>query len=163
LTRSEAWAQLPGYKNARIERLLKKRRARQQQYDHPDAERIAQRVAGIALLVELAPGLLNYDAPVPLAIGIDRQLIELGMSVETVTDVLRWWTRQPAYRAAVAAGRKRQNLDGSIYHGNVMEQPNIHRQTGRNATARLRQQTHRERPACLVIGSWTTRLSRHSC
>jgi sRNA-binding protein len=70
-------------------------------------------VAGLALLTELAPELFNYAEPVPLAIGIDRQIIELGMDAETTSDVLMWWCGSPRYRTAVANGGQRFNLDGS--------------------------------------------------
>jgi ProQ/FINO family len=108
----ERWARLSGYKNARMKRLQVKHQLKQQR-EQLDAGRMAQRVAGIALLVELAPELFNYPMPVPLAIGIHREILALGiLDATTVRDVLAWWTAQPAYRTAVAAGRERRNLDG---------------------------------------------------
>lgn len=101
------WAIRPGYRKARARR----RRIAQEL----DNDRVARRVAGLALLKELAPDLFDYAAPVPLAIGIDKQIIELGMDRETVGDVLAWWTRTPGYRAAVAGGGPRMSLDGSAF------------------------------------------------
>jgi len=55
--------------------------------------------------------------PMPLAVGIDRQLHpwlgELGASWQTLRRTLMWWTSRPAYWAALARGEIRRNLDGS--------------------------------------------------
>jgi hypothetical protein len=104
------WVSRPEYKKARINRQIERNRQRYQL----DDERIACRVAGLALLVDLAPDLFKYASPVPLAIGIDQQIAELGMERQTVSDVLSWWTRTSGYRAAVVKGGHRFNLDGSV-------------------------------------------------
>ena len=67
-----------------------------------------------ALLRELAPAVF-CDPPRPLAIGIDKALIELlagEFDAVTIGRFLRGWTRQSAYRAALAAGGPRYDLDG---------------------------------------------------
>jgi hypothetical protein len=52
----------------------------------------------------------------PLAVGIHLQLqAALGDAVESadLSDFLKWWTRRSEYKAALARGTRRQNLDGS--------------------------------------------------
>ena len=66
-------------------------------------------------LRELAPLLFNDAAPVPLAIGIYRSLVELlaGESDNTtIGRFLRDWTSRPAYLAAPVRGDCRRDLDG---------------------------------------------------
>lgn len=73
------------------------------------------------LLVELqalAPELWNPDAPVPLAIGIHRQLYPLAerlqMSRRGLRKFLSRWTASEGYRQALAeTGARRYDLDGS--------------------------------------------------
>jgi sRNA-binding protein len=56
--------------------------------------------------------------PVPLAVGIRRQIVEVACDDqfrwEDVAAVLRLWTRRQDYIAAVAHGEPRRNFDGSI-------------------------------------------------
>jgi hypothetical protein len=42
--------------------------------------------------VGLPPDLFDIERPKPLAIGIDRELVALGMETEAVSDALHWWT-----------------------------------------------------------------------
>jgi sRNA-binding protein len=56
--------------------------------------------------------------PVPLAVGIRRQIAEVACDEtfrwEDVAAVIRFWTRRQDYIAAIARGESRRNLDGSI-------------------------------------------------
>jgi hypothetical protein len=42
----------------------------------------------------LAPDVFDIERPKPLAIGIDREPIALGMETEAVSDGLHWWTHR---------------------------------------------------------------------
>jgi hypothetical protein len=56
-------------------------------------------------------------APVPLAIGIHRAILEAVRgqhSTNTLKVFLARWTGAPAYLAALAAGEPRRNLDGTL-------------------------------------------------
>ena len=66
------------------------------------------------MLRDLAPAVFDPDTPLPLAIGVDRQIVELGLTSKEAGDILRWWTLRHEYRAAVARGGRRHNLDGSL-------------------------------------------------
>jgi hypothetical protein len=84
---------------------------------HPiiDDDRIARRIAGLGLLRELAPDLFDIEHPVPLAIGVTEEIIELGLEAETARDIMQWWGRHPAYRAVVdRPGIIRRHLDGTV-------------------------------------------------
>ena len=80
-----------------------------------------RRVSDDELLCELrsvAPDLWHDEAPVPLAIGIHKQLYpiaeRLRMSRRALRDFLSRWTAARAYQQAlVEPGAKRFNLDGS--------------------------------------------------
>lgn len=76
------------------------------------AGRIAARVADLAECRRRFPVLFDADRPLPLAIGVDKPLGEL-IGVKRADRLLDWWTKWPAYLAAVAAGGCRYNLDGS--------------------------------------------------
>lgn len=56
--------------------------------------------------------------PVPLAVGIRRQIVEVAcddtFQWEDVAAVLRQWTRRQDYIEALARGEPRRNLDGSL-------------------------------------------------
>jgi sRNA-binding protein len=56
--------------------------------------------------------------PVPLAVGIRRQIVEVAcddvFTWEDVAAVLRLWTRRQDYIEAIARGEPRRNLDGSL-------------------------------------------------
>ena len=58
-----------------------------------------------------------FTAPVPLAIGIERKiqqaLGEARFSKLRLRRALHCWTRRTGYLAAIAEGRRRQDLDGS--------------------------------------------------
>jgi len=103
----EWWAATPAYRAAR------RRRERAQ-----DDLRIEIRMANLALLRELAPKVFDPDTPIPLAIGANNQLIELGIAKQAVGGILSWWCGRPEYRAALARGGNRHNIDGSI-HGPI--------------------------------------------
>lgn len=79
-----------------------------------ERQRIAWRVADLALCRERYPALFDPDHPVPLAIHIHKsgRLGQL-LGIKRAKRLLDWWTSQPAYVAAVAAGGQRLNLDGS--------------------------------------------------
>ena len=58
-----------------------------------------------------------FSAPVPLAVGIEREIRE-GLREERVPSArlgraLHYWTHGPRYLAAVAAGQRRRHLDGT--------------------------------------------------
>ena len=58
-----------------------------------------------------------FSAPVPLAVGIEREIRE-GLGEERVPSArlgraLHYWTHGPRYLAAVAAGQRRRHLDGT--------------------------------------------------
>ncbi len=78
-----------------------------------DDARIAARVDALARIRELAPAVFDLEAPLPLKIGIHRDLVALGIPAAAVRDALQWWAGQPAYRRAVAAGGSRYGLDGA--------------------------------------------------
>ena len=64
------------------------------------------------------PGLWEPGSPVPLAVGIHRQLYPVidafGVSRKTLRRFLSWWTTAPAYHLALTLpGATRYNLDGS--------------------------------------------------
>jgi hypothetical protein len=77
-----------------------------------EAARIAQRVADLALCRERFPAVFDLARPVPLAIGVHKTLAAILSHVRAKYLVI-WWTRHPAYVAAVAAGGSRYNLDGT--------------------------------------------------
>jgi len=64
------------------------------------------------------PKVFDPDTPIPLAIGANNQLIELGIAKQAVGGILSWWCSRPEYRAALARGGNRHNIDGSI-HGPI--------------------------------------------
>ena len=58
-----------------------------------------------------------FSAPVPLAVGIEREIRE-GLGEARVPSArlgraLHYWTNGPRYLAAVAAGQRRRHLDGT--------------------------------------------------
>lgn len=90
----------------------------------------------LAELQALAPELWDPDDPVPLAIGIHRQLYPLAerlqMSRRALRKFLSRWTSSEAYQRALAEpGACRYNLDGSPA-GEVSEQ---HRNEARQQAA----------------------------
>jgi sRNA-binding protein len=78
----------------------------------------------------------DFDMPVPLAVGIDKQLMAaLGLSHLQAGVVIRWWVRHPLYAHAVAEeGSVRYNLDGEV-SGPVEDE---HRETARAWIAKAR-------------------------
>jgi len=95
----EWWCRRPAYRAARRRR---------------EAPNLERRRASLALLRDLAPDVMNPDAPRPLAIGTRHHLDELGMSKDAVAEALRWWCRRRQYLQAVAAGGTRYAIDGGI-------------------------------------------------
>jgi hypothetical protein len=75
--------------------------------------RIAARVAALARIRELAPPVFDLDNPRPLKIGIHLDLIAQGIPAGAVRDAMAWWTGQPGYRRALAAGGPRYGLGGA--------------------------------------------------
>jgi hypothetical protein len=73
---------------------------------------ISTRVETLALLRELAPSVFDADKPLPLALGTGQELVALGFEPDTVGLAIGWWVRRRAYRAAVAAGGMRYDLNG---------------------------------------------------
>jgi sRNA-binding protein len=70
----------------------------------------------LGLLKAVAPEVFRI-LPVPLAVGIRRQIVELvgnAFSWNDVEAVLRRWTERFDYIEAVAAGGQRFNLDGTV-------------------------------------------------
>lgn len=72
----------------------------------------------LAELQTLAPRLWNPDEPLPLAIGIHKQLYPVAERMQVSRRFLRRflsrWTASPAYQTAMSeAGAVRVNLDGS--------------------------------------------------
>jgi hypothetical protein len=76
------------------------------------AARIQQRIADLAFCRDRFPVLFDMTCPQPLAIGVDKRLAAL-IGDDRAGFLLAWWTRWPAYVAAVAAGGRRYHLDGS--------------------------------------------------
>jgi sRNA-binding protein len=76
-----------------------------------------------------------FDAehPLPLAIGVNKPLAE-ALGKLRAKRLLEWWTRHPAYKAAVAAGGKRYHLDGAEA-GEVSEEHRAVASLGRAAPA----------------------------
>jgi len=100
----------------------------------PGAGPIARRVADLAECRRRFPVLFDADRPLPLAIGIHKPLAEL-FSVKRAGFLLKWWTRCPAYVAAVAAGGRRYNLDGTDAGEITEEQRSVAGDRGRGAAA----------------------------
>ena len=69
----------------------------------------------LELLKAVAPEVFCIP-PVPLAVGIRRQVLDLAgdeVSWNDIAAVLRRWTSRYDYIATIAAGGQRFNLDGS--------------------------------------------------
>jgi hypothetical protein len=78
-----------------------------------EAQRIAWRVADLAHCRERWPVLFDPDHPLPLAIGIHKQLGPV-LGIKRAARLLEWWCRAwRPYGEAVARGGQRYNLDGS--------------------------------------------------
>jgi ProP effector len=70
----------------------------------------------LALLRALFPSAFR-DPPVPLKVGIDRDILERtagDFTADEIKAALRLWTRRRPYRRVIAAGGPRYGLDGSI-------------------------------------------------
>ncbi len=68
-----------------------------------------------AILRDRWPHLFTF--PVPLCIDLHKQFLALSarpVGRNNFDRFLRFWTRQEAYRAAVAAGRARYDFDGRM-------------------------------------------------
>ena len=63
---------------------------------------------------ELAPALMDFDAPKPLAVDIHGQLVELGVDAQAAGDALCFWCGRIEYRRSIAAGGPRFGLDGGV-------------------------------------------------
>lgn len=88
-------------------------RNRQQHYE-AIGRRAAARNANLAELRARFSVVFDPDHPLPLALRVHHQLrAALGVPRSQVVDLLEWWTAQPAYIAAIAAGGMRRNPDGS--------------------------------------------------
>jgi sRNA-binding protein len=74
--------------------------------------RIGRRVADLATCRQKFPAVFDADRPLPLAIGIDRDLAAI-LGVKRARFLLAWWTGNAAYVAAVARGGARFRLDGT--------------------------------------------------
>ena len=84
-----------------------------------------------------------FSAPVPLAVGIEREIRE-GLGEARVPSArlgraLHYWTNGPRYLAAVAAGQRRRHLDGT----DAGEPDEAHREYARETLA---QRAARHRP-----------------
>jgi hypothetical protein len=78
-----------------------------------EAQRVAWRIADLAVCRERYPALFDPDHPLPLAIGIHKQLGPV-LGVKRAKRLLEWWCGEwRPYTDAVARGGKRYNLDGS--------------------------------------------------
>ena len=78
-----------------------------------EAQRLAWRVADLAHCRERFPVLFDPDHPLPLAIGIHKELGKV-LGMKRAMRLLEWWAREwRPYVAAIAAGGRRYNLDGS--------------------------------------------------
>jgi len=88
-------------------------RDRQQHYE-AIGRRAAARDANFAELRARFSLVFDPDRPLPLALRVHHKLrAALGVPRSQVIDLLEWWTAQPGYIAAIAAGGMRRNLDGS--------------------------------------------------
>jgi hypothetical protein len=102
-------------------------------------QRAAWRAADLALCREQFPRLFDPDHPVPLAVGIHRELAP-RVGFKRAQRLMAWWTAQPAYVAAIAAGGNRYRLDGSIAGEITRVQRGMARgAVANNATAQLQE------------------------
>ena len=88
-----------------------------------------------------------FSAPTPLAVGIEREIKEgLGetrVPAARLGRALHYWTHGPRYLAAVAAGQRRQHLDGT----DAGEPDEAQREHARETFAqRAGQRTTQQRP-----------------
>jgi hypothetical protein len=89
-------------------------RDRQAQYEAL-GRRAAARDAALAALRERFPLVFDPANPLPLALGIGKEVrAAASLSWSLCDNVLDHWTGRPAYIAAIAAdGSRRHNLDGT--------------------------------------------------
>jgi hypothetical protein len=90
---------------------LAKVRRRRQVGQTSDAV-VHARMGALVMLRELAPAVFDIEYPKPLAIGAREELVALGMDDDAVKAALAWWCSRPAYRAALARGGRRHDLNG---------------------------------------------------
>ena len=108
-------------------------RDRQQHYE-AIGRRAAARNANLAELRARFSIVFDPDHPLPLALHVHRQLrAALGVPRSQVADLLEWWTAQPSYIAAIAAGGMRWNLDGSEA-GEISDEHRAHAEKHLKAT-----------------------------
>ena len=99
--------------------------SRRQTTPQDDAKASAEalkRQKSAELLVELrkiSPDVWDAASPLPLAIGIHKQIYpvaaRIGMSRKAVRNFLAWWTSSHTYRYALMQPRvERHNLDGTL-------------------------------------------------
>jgi ProP effector len=74
--------------------------------------RVDWRMDDLAQCRERFPALFDADHPVPLAIGIHKQMGKV-IGLKRAKRLMGWWTNWKPYIAAIAAGGVRYNLDGS--------------------------------------------------
>jgi sRNA-binding protein len=88
------------------------------------SERNRRVMIALARFAELYPACFVADASGqhrPLKIGIHRDLIEHGVQPAEALAALQFYTRRPAYRAALIAGGPRYDLSGNRC-GNVSDE-----------------------------------------
>ncbi|MAT66274.1 MAG: hypothetical protein CMN57_11595 [Gammaproteobacteria bacterium] len=73
----------------------------------------------LVILQSLSPAVWDHYDPLPLAIGIHKQiypyLTRVPMSRKALRNFLAWWTSSKAYKAALGdPNAHRYNLDGTI-------------------------------------------------
>jgi hypothetical protein len=108
-------------------------RDRQQHYEAIGRRAVA-RDANFAELRTRFSVVFDPDRPLPLALRVHHQLrAALGAPRSQVIDLLEWWTAQPSYIAAIAAGGMRWNLDGSEA-GEISDEHRAHAEKQLKAT-----------------------------
>jgi hypothetical protein len=87
-------------------------RDRQRHYEAIGRRAVA-RDANFAALRARFSVVFDPNRPLPLALRVHHQLrAALGVPRSQIIDLLEWWTTQPGYIAAIAAGGMRRNPDG---------------------------------------------------
>jgi ProQ/FINO family len=97
-----------------------------------EAQRVAWRMEDLAHLRERFGALFDPEHPLPLALGIHKQVGKV-IGLKRAKRLMEWWVRWGLYIQAVAASGVRYNLDGSVA-GPVTEAQQAHARAILDAT-----------------------------